>query len=76
MPERNPLRRHIDLLAVAVVLLGYFVFSGVHTCMLTPSGAAARIRLERKMRPMRPVHVDSRQFRQMRIARAFRLQLA
>ena len=72
MRERNLLRQHIDLLAVAVVLLGYFVFSGVHNCALTPSGAAARIRLERKMHP---VHVDSRQFRWMRVAKAFRLQL-
>ena len=72
MREQNLLRRHIDLLAVAVVLLGYFVFSGVHNCALTPSGAAARIRLERKMHP---VHVDSRQFRWMRTAKAFRLQL-
>ncbi|MGA7414770.1 MAG: hypothetical protein WBW33_30150 [Bryobacteraceae bacterium] len=72
MREQNLLRRHIDLLAVAGVLLGYFVFSGVQTCVLTPSGAAARIRLERKMHP---VHVDSRQFRWMRMAKAFRIQL-
>ena len=72
MREQNLLRRHIDLLAITVVLLGYFVFSGVHNCMLTPPGAAARIRLERKMRP---VHVDSRQFRWMRMAKAFRVQL-
>ncbi len=73
MREQNLLRRHIDLLAVGVVLLGYFVFSGVHNCMLTPPGAAARIRLEKKMRP---VHVDNRHFRWMRMAKAFHLQLA
>lgn len=72
MREQNLLRRHIDLLAIAVVLLGYFVFSAVHDCVLTPTGGAARIRLERKMKP---VHVDSRQFRWMRMARTFRLQL-
>ena len=72
MREQTLLRRHIDLLAVTAVLLGYFVFTGVHNCALTTSGAAARIRLERKMKP---VHVDSRQFRWMRMAKAFRIQL-
>ena len=72
MRERNLLGKHIDLLAIAVVLLGYFVFSGVHNCALTPSGAAARIRLERNMHP---VHVDSREFRWLRMAKAFHIQL-
>jgi hypothetical protein len=72
MREQSLLRRHIDLLAIAVVLVGYFAFSAVHSCVLTPAGAAARMRLERKMKP---VHVDSRQFRWMRMARTFRIQL-
>ena len=72
MREQNLLRRHIDLMAIAVVLLGYFVFSGVHNCILTPDGAAARILQQRKVRP---VHVDSRQFRWMRMANTFHLQM-
>jgi len=72
MRERNLLGRHIDLLAIAVVLLGYFVFSGVQNCRLTQRGAAARTRVLRKMKP---VHVDSREFRWLRMAKAFHIQL-
>ena len=73
MRQQSPLRRHIDLLAVTAVLLGYFVFTNVHNCSLATTRTAAMIRLHKKIRP---VHVDSRHFRLMRSARAFRLQLA
>jgi len=72
MREGNLFGRHIDLLAIAVVLMGYFVFSGLHNRILTPSGVAARMRLQHKMRP---VHVNSREFRWIRMAKPFRTQL-
>ena len=71
MGDRNPLRRHIDLLAIAVVLVGYFVFSGLHNGALARSTAAARTKV---LHRVRPVHVDGRAFRWMRLARASLVQ--
>jgi hypothetical protein len=73
MREQSLLRRHIDLLAVTTVLLGYFVFTTAHNCSVATARTAAIMRLHKRLQP---VHVDSRHFRLMRSAKAFRLQLA
>jgi hypothetical protein len=72
MREHSLLGKHIDLLAIAVVLIGYFVFSGLHNGSLASPAVAARERLQRRLRP---VHVRGHMFRFTRRAPAVPLQL-
>ncbi len=66
------LRKHTDVVAIAVVLVGYFVFSGVHSGAFCTKITATRTRLQKKIRP---VHMDGRALRWMRKASVLPLQL-
>jgi hypothetical protein len=66
------LRKHTDVVAIAVVLLGYFVFSGVHSGAFCTKATGARTRLQKKIQP---VHMNGRALRWMRKASALPLQL-
>ena len=53
-------------------LLGYFVFSGVHSGAFCTKATGARTRLQKKIQP---VHMNGRALRWMRKASALPLQL-